>query len=213
MKQNSLLTNVFGLVNPLPRLTEALSNDDFREIMNHAFVCKEFIYASDAHLLVRLKTAEHFNKEFIEQIPEIGFFFDRYLCYALNQKNIESCFLTKTEDDLLMNVTYGFGKSIYFPVKTIDKMKNIPGFITQKGVRQYFDQVIPKNEEKKRIAINELGLKGTLAARIQKALGDEYGLHLYFFGKDKAIFVEPASFELREQGRIGILMPLLITQS
>ena len=195
----------------LPKLTEALANNEFRGLLNYAFVCKEYIYASDAHLLVRLKTAEHFTEEFIKQIPETGYFFDRFICHALNQKNIESTFMTKTKDDLLMNITYAFGKSIYFPVKTVDQMKNIPTAITEKGAKQYFESPIPKNEKKKRVAISELGLKGTLAARIQKALGDEYGLHLYFFGKDKVIFVEPASFELRMQGRIGILMPMLIT--
>ena len=167
--KSNLLKDIFGNSQSFPQLAEVLANNELQEFLCYAFVCKDHIYASDAHMLVRLNTKEHFTDEFIKQIPKTGFLFDRYLCYALHQKNITSCLLVQIKDSILMNLVYQSGKSIYFPVKTIDQLNNVPIFVKNEGGQEFFERIIPKNEEKKRIPDESIGIKETFARRIKKS--------------------------------------------
>jgi hypothetical protein len=201
--------NESGLKQQLPRITEVLGNDEFREVLNYAFICKEHIFASDAHMLVRLNTPEHFTDEIIKQIPEDGLLFDRYTCRALQEKNIIDYSFVNAGDQLLIRIDYAYGKILYFPIRLPESLESNhvkkPG-----GLRHFFDQVLPKDDEKL-VPVEKIGIRGTFAARIQKALGDEHGVQLWFYGNNKGIFVKPITGELEVQGRIGLLMPIMIT--
>ena len=53
-----------------PKIHKACSDFELNPVMNHVFISKDVIKASNSHILVQHKTDEVFDEEFVESLPD-----------------------------------------------------------------------------------------------------------------------------------------------
>ena len=185
---------------PLPKLSEVIAKDDLRPQMCHAYMTKKYIYASDAHILVRLNTRAHFTEETIELIPTQGVFLDVYTLRALQKNNIDMVGIVHLGFAHLIEIIYHSGEHVFYPWKTVD------------DVGQAYpecDSIIREVcDLDNRVKIDETSFKAQLMLKLQRGLGDNDGINCYFNGQGTVIYVLPMDGTLVAEGRIGILMPI-----
>lgn len=207
-----------GLLTELPRITEVLADDELRPMLNYAYISKEYIFATDAHTMIRLNTREFFDESFIKKIPPEGFFFDRYTCYALHQPNIMqvdivdiTVYYPFKKVIKALSIHYLYGKNLFFPIHNHRLIGLITKNETPENKNDWFNKPFPENSGK-RIEIDQIGMNAKFAFKLQKAMGETRGMEFNFYGKSQAIICKPLDSELNANGRIGLLMPMMITK-
>ncbi len=189
------------MFNKLPKLSEVIAKDVLRPQISHVYMTKEHIYASDAHILVRLNTKAHFFEEFIEKIPSAGVFLDIYTLRALQKSNIDTVKLVSQDFGYLIEIIYHSGEHVFYPWKTVSDVG---------GKYPNCDHVISTIQNYGNwVAIDQFTFKAEYMYRLQRGLGDDIGLNCYFNGEDKGIYVLPRTDDIAAEGRIGILMPMV----
>lgn len=186
----------------LPRLSEALAQDELRPQMSHLYVTREYIYASDAHVLVRLKTQCHFEPD---SLPYDAFYLDVYTVRSLQRENLTKVYFTKIKpNNWLICIHHIKGGIVYYPVKTDDDI----------GGHKYpnADPIMDLARKNCTEKIEKVGLNANYVHKIQRALGAETSIQLYFQDPNSAIYVLPSDSTLVAEGREGILMPVVVNK-
>ena len=193
----------------LPKLSEIIANDELRPQMSHAYVTKEYIVASDAHILVRLQTKEFFSQDLISEIPKDGWFFDIHLLRTLQKEKIKTVKFLYIEDGRTkskkpyMWIYFWTGQIIMHPIKTSEDLGNkYPETDDLMADRRSYC-IEAKNQ------VGKIKLKANLLYRLQRGLGDDIGVVLHFENDDTGIYVLPAEAELVADGREAIIMPMM----
>ena len=186
----------------LPKLSEVVSNDEIRPIFSHAYVTKKYIYASDAHILVRLRTIMHFDERQIGIIPDDGLYLDVWTLRHLQRPNIE--YVDILDQPHNIEIRHRSGEVVYYPWKTNFDMGG------SNAKYPNADDLINKAKENCTKKIDRIAFKASLANKLQRGLGDEYSIVCHFDTENDPIYVLPGSSDIRDEGREGILMPILI---
>ena len=177
----------------IPKIHECLSKDEYREVLNYAYVTKEHTVATDAHLLVVHSTPELFDKEFVKAIPEEGMLLGGDALREMAKKTVEHIILNGQ-----ITVLHRKGGKAIFEVRKHGDLDIFPDW----------KSVMPKKEDNK--LIMAIGIDAKKALRLQNALGiEQVGMKYYFTGEDKAIICEPINAEMFPSAR-GIIMPMQI---
>lgn len=185
---------------PLPKLSEVVAKDELRPQMCHAYMTKKYIFASDAHVLVRLNTKAHFTAETIELIPSQGVFLDVYTLRALQKNNIDSVGVVHLGFAHLIEIIYHSGEHVFYPWKTVADVGQ-----TYPKCDSIIHEVCDPDS---RVEVDQLSFKAQLMLKLQRGLGDSDGINCYFNGLSRGIYVLPMDSGLVAEGRIGILMPI-----
>lgn len=185
-----------------PKMYECINADPLRPVMKYALLTKEDFVASDAHILVVHKTKEVFHEDFVKQIPKSGIFLSRECLVDIAKTSAETLNLIKGHK--LIEVTHyqksrGYFKRYHnYRVEETGKMERF--------VYPNYKAVFP---EDKAAPIDRIKLNAGLLAKLEKAMGVDYGITLNFIASDKAIICEPAGGEY--QLVKGLIMPMMIT--
>ena len=178
----------------IPKIHECLSKDEYREVLNYAYVTKEHTVATDAHLLVVHSTPELFDKEFVKAIPEEGMLLGGDALREMAKKTVQFIVFDKGTIKVLHNKG---GQAIFEP-QTQEEIGTFPNW----------ESVMPKMEDNS--LIMAIGIDAKKALRMQNALGiDQAGMKCYFTGESKAILCYPFNDELYPSAR-GLIMPMMI---
>lgn len=196
------------MLEPLPRLSDVISNDELRPALSHVWMTQDYIVASNAHILVELRTEEHFEKSFLLKIPKDGYYLDIYTLRALQKKNIVSVDIINIDNSQrkmdVIEIYYKYGEKVLFELKTsLILGAKYPDY--QSLLRSYED---PKNRNE----INNVSVNARLMNNLQRGIGDDVGIKMFFTMEvqngGSAIYCVPKSFELLAQHRHGLLMTL-----
>lgn len=187
------------MFNSLPKLSEIVSNDEIRPVMCHAYMTKQYIYASESHILVRLKTDMHFDKRQIGIIPDDGMYLDVWTLRHLQRPNIE--YVDILDQPHHIEIRHRSGEVVYYPWKTnFDIGAKYPDA----------DSIINSARVNCTEKIDKIAFKASYANRLQRALGDEYSIVCHFYTANDPIYILPGSSEVADEGREAILMPVLL---
>jgi hypothetical protein len=176
----------------LPRIDLACLIDDYRPVYGYINVTKDFIYATNAHIIVRHKTQEVFKDIFIETIPDKGMLIPANAWkLARNKKTVR---IALTDDKLKIElyqedssiITYGLGNHLTF----ID-----------------CESVMPKKEECSEL--KEIGLTPRILNLLSESM-ECSTLKIQFYGAAKAMLCLPNQSLNTYFGVIGICMPCMI---
>jgi hypothetical protein len=166
--------------------------------MEHIYVDKEFTFASNAHILVRHKTAELFSEEFIASLPDEAILIPRKAIYLTCQKLTKDVSLS---DDKKMFQIHRTDESIIsFKLPTDLRYPNA-------------NNVIPKIGES--TTIKKIGIRSSFLSILTEAMGCDI-VKLLFFGEHKAIYVTESRnsvySELEYPSAIGVIMPVMLNE-
>lgn len=176
-----------------PKLHLVCSDDDLRPLMSHVCVDKEFTFASDAHILVRHKTSEIFEDDFVASLPKNQILINRKAVLLICQKATEKISLS---DDKKM-------------IQLHRKDESIISFKLYESDKKYPDanKIIPNPKNMK--PIDEIGIVSNLLDRLADGLGCYYPvLRMRFFDKMQAIYVTSTYTDY--ESAVGIIMPAMI---
>ena len=168
----------------LLKLHLCCANDELRPIMNHLLVTKEFIVASNSHILIEFKTEEIFDPEFIEKMP------DRFLIHYKNWLILTKKHLHLDFEDSKIKVLYG-ERDIFIPIVTEEELGKYPKYETLL-------------EEKNSFEINKIGIQPELLNKLSLAIGSKV-LHLFFSNENKSITIKS-----NIEGFRALIMPAMI---
>lgn len=176
----------------LPRIDLACLIDNYRPVYGYINLTKDYVYATNAHIIVRHKTHEVFKDTFIETIPDNGVLIPANAWkLARNKKTTRIAF---TEDKLKIElyqedssiITYGLGNHLNY----VD-----------------CESVMPKKEDW--TDLKEIGM----TPRILNLLSDAMEcstIKLQFYGANKAMLCLPNQSSSTYFGVIGVCMPCMI---
>ena len=186
-----------------PKIHKACAIDVLRPVLEHVFVSKEMIKASDTHVLIHHKTEEVFNKEFVESLPDKPILIHRIHFAEMTRCN---CLHHKRYEDKYM-IKYYY-RELWHYVPFI--MEGSIGEST-KHFLNYPDtnKVFPKKEDK--ADIGQIGIKPYLLSKVAEALDFEQGsVRCEFHGEMKAIVVE--RLHGNYPGVKALIMPVMISK-
>jgi hypothetical protein len=163
--------------------------------MTHAFVTKEFTYASDAHILVRHNTEEIFNPEFCKDIPEQGIYIPSYVLKMIPQSKVIRLLLISGATQIrLLRKDY----SLIFDLPKIDDMGKYPDA----------DKLLDSDDPVK--PLKEIALNPTLLHNLIQAMGHNGTVRMKFKGADKNIICSPNTDACDYPSVKALIMPCLI---
>jgi hypothetical protein len=172
-----------------PKIYQAISIDDLRPAMNHVKIEKEFTFATDAHILVRHRTSEIFNEEFVLSLPDEGIMIPYNAIVLMCKKSTVKISLTKDKKYIELHQLDGS----FMTYKCYDD-SNYPDA----------NSIIPDIKDCK--PLEKIGINTSLLNRLSDAMGCSIPiLHLHFFNPHKAILVTTPHSHY--QFAIGIIMP------
>jgi len=181
-----------------PKIHSAAASDEMRPTMNHIWVFPEYTYASDAHILVRHRSHELFDEDFMKHVTDEGLPLSKEIIIECCKRNSTNVTIIESGKDLLAEVFYTGGKSTIFRVPNKNMLGNPPNF----------EAVIPELKNKE--AVVAVGINGKILARLQEAMGAEHGLALTFMGIARAIHVGLARGTDNNKLQIGLIMPVMV---
>ena len=169
----------------LPKLHLCCANDELRPAMNHLLVTKEFIVASDSHVLIEFKTSELFDQNFIEAMPE------RFLIHRENWKmlSVKHHYLLFTDSQIEI-IKNGF--SFFIPAVREEDIGNFPDY----------EKVFKVEKES---ITDKIGIKPELLKKLSSAIGSQI-LHLHFNGEARTIIIKSSI-----EGVRALIMPAMIS--
>lgn len=175
-----------------PKLHLVCADDDYRLVMNHVCVGKEFTFASDAHILVRHKTSEIFEDDFVASLPENPILISRKAVLLICQKATEKVSLS---DDKKM-------------IQLHRKDESVISFkLFTDGTYPDANKIIPDPKDSK--PVDEIGINSNKLDRLSDGLGcDVPVLRIRFFDKTHAMYV--TSTHTDYTSAIAIIMPMMI---
>jgi len=175
----------------LPKLHLVCADDELRPAMQCVFVKKDFLFASDAHILVKHKTSEIFKDEFVASIPDEGIMIPRKAWYIMCRKSTFKVTLADSKIEL-----HQLDGSVIAYKLVSERYPNA-------------DSVIPNPKKLK--PIDEVGLNSALLDRLADGLGcGQPILRLKFFEKHKAVYVTSQYTDY--ESAVGIIMPVNIQE-
>ncbi len=188
----------------LPKIHLACANDSLRPVMEHILITKDEIVASDAHIIVIHKTENIFDEESIKAMPE------RFLIHKNQWKEIckNHDRLTFKNNQIIVNHnnTYNFCFDISF--ENDYAPKGYKGYYA--GNFPDYKKVIPTKFKE---SVYEIGLNPKLLKNLVDTMFFPYAevknIKFTFYGKDRAIIVEPADSSVPTVK--GLIMPVMIT--
>lgn len=158
-----------------PKLYLAVA-DDFLPVMSHAYVTKEFTYASDRHILVRHRTEEIFNTEFCKDIPEQGVFIPYHVLKMIPQaKTIKVLLLNNATQIKLLRKDY----NPIFDLPKIDDLGKYPDA----------DKLLNSNDPTQ--PLEEIALNPALLHNLIQAMDPSSTVRMKFKGANKNIICSP----------------------
>ena len=168
------------------QLWHACGNDELRPVMNYAHVKDGFIYATDAHILVKqsLRGVHDLDETQVENLE--GKFFHKDLLKLLDKQEV-----VMFEKDGISICSSGIEKSL-IPYSECDiKFPNC-------------DAVIPDSSHSE--SINFIGITPKILSRLIKSMyKSEFGYRFTFYGKMRAILLNSGEFDRSDE--IGLIMP------
>ncbi len=168
----------------LPKLHLCCANDEFRSVMCHVLVTKNYVVASDSHVLIEFETSEIFDNDFIDAMP------DRFLINSHNWKLISEphdfIFFRDGKIEVIKQ-----GRSLFIPLVLEENIGTYPDY------KKILDGKSPKSIEK-------IGLKADLLKKISLAIGTHV-MHLFFNGEHKSITIKS-----NVTGVKALIMPVMI---
>lgn len=179
----------------LSKIETVCGNDDLRPAMQHIYFKDGWMYATNAHILVKQKIDIHnFSAESIKLL-------DGKMLHKDSIKTLGKCTIFSVSND---------GTEIQ---GIIDKNQAITVKLVNEDDYLKFpncNAVFPKDEMQSEIGT--IGINAKYLMTLQNALIDgEYGLKLTFHGKDRAILAHIISCENDlNVNQIGLIMPLMI---
>jgi hypothetical protein len=175
-----------------PKLHLVCVNDDLRPHMEHICIDKEYTFASDAHILVRHRTSEIFEKVFVSSLPDTAIMIHKRAVALMCRKATVK--ISLTEDKKSVQLHQLDGSVIVYKLYTDRQYPNA-------------NSIIPDLKDIK--ALDKIGINPSLLLRLSEGLGCNMPiLHLSFFDKQKSIYVTSphSDYELA----VGIIMPIAI---
>ena len=159
-----------------PKLFKVLATDDLRPALNHALLTKEWIVATDGHVLVAHKTTDIFDSYFVESIPE-----GRHLVTPECLKAMNKAKATYYIKDNSIVVDVKGAISIYPLIKDGEEY-----------TYPQWENVLPDESHLKVIEAISINPK-LLYNAIQAIDPDSHIVRMYFTGGDKAIILKAPS--------------------
>lgn len=173
------------------KLDLACGKDDLREVMQYVKVTREVMVATNAHILAVVPTADMFNDEFIQAIPEEGVLIHREDWKKMLQYEIATW---KTEGEVI-KLIHPKKRNLLIEVEKEEDISRFPNW----------EAVIPDAKDRV-VELNQIRINFELGVELQKALGFENG-RLSFSGQSRPIFVDSSKHE----GRYGVIMPVMLS--
>ena len=168
------------------QLWHACGNDELRPVMNYAHVKDGYIYATDAHILVKqsLRGVHVLDETQCENLE--GKFFHKDLLKLLDKQEV-----VMFEKDGISISSFGIEKSL-IPYSECDiKFPNC-------------DAVIPASSQI--TAVDFVGITPKILARLIKSMYKSgFGYRFTFYGKMRAILLNSGEFDRSDE--IGLIMP------
>lgn len=178
-----------------PKLYLAVSDDFLRPVMSHAYVTKEFTYASDAHILVRHRTEEIFNPEFCKDIPEQGVYIPSYVLKMIHQSKVIGLLLINNATQIkLLRKDY----NLTFDLPKADDLGKYPDA----------DKLINGNDPVQ--PLEEIALSPTLLHNLIQAIDHSSTVRMKFKGANKNIICSPNTDAPDYPSVKALIMPCLI---
>jgi hypothetical protein len=175
-----------------PKLYLICSYGDFRPALSHVQIGKEYIFAFDAHILVRHKTSEIFKDEFIESLPENPILVPGIAIKLVCQKATVKVSLSEDKkafqihriDDYV--ISYKLRNDISYPNA---------------------NSIIPDLKDCQ--PLSEIGINANLLDRLSDGMGCSIPiLHLHFFDVHKQIICTTNYSDY--ESVLGLIMPTMI---
>lgn len=176
----------------IPELNLACGNDDLRPLFSYVCVDKEYIVATNAHILAYYETKDVFDKEFIEQFPD-----KKILIHREDWVKFKTSEQIEWHSKNSIKVHYAKKRPAIFEVEFEE---NIGNYTKWKSV-------VPVFQELESTPLAQIGINAEFMATLQKILRKGIGLKCTFYAPNKAIEVE--SVHLDETGK-GLVMPVMI---
>ncbi len=164
-----------------PKIHKACAIDILRPVMEHVFVSKKVIKASDAHVLIHHETSEVFDLAFISSLPDKPILIHRIHFAEMTRCGSEH---HEIEKDLIKYYYRELWHYVPFVIdgdvgKSTNFNMNYPDT----------DSVFPKKEDKS--DVGEIGITPHLLNKIAEALDFEQSpVRLVFHTESKAIAVK-----------------------
>lgn len=182
-------------IQQFPKLSPILGRQDIRQWMNYVIVYRDYIIATDAHMLVRHKTSTFFEAETIEQIPDDGWKLDRWAVKDLERSSPKD--YSFDPDKNLLYITFGrTKKKVRYTVQHPElQFETIPDV---RHTAQEFIDLKPK-------PVPCIAVNAKLLGIVHEAMGAA-SVNLHFAGETKAIVLTPNRSDFKDA--IGIVMPV-----
>ena len=178
-----------------PKLHLVCSNDDLRPTLNCVCVNKEFTYATNANILVRHKSSEIFEEDFISSLPDKEILIPATAISIICKKSTLKISLTDDKQQIKLHQVDG---SIIFYNLYDDGC-----------VYPNCEKIIP--DENKYCSIDKIAINAKLLFYLSEGLGCNVPImKMYFYGPSKAILVKSEYCDY--VGAIGIIMPCMINE-
>lgn len=173
------------------------SKDDLRPVLTKVNVTKEFIVATNAHVMAAIKTENVFTTEDIERIPEDGFYIS-----APDWKQLVGCVTIFIKDDNTIEGTKKNGNRVLIYIESKDTVGKYPNW----------QNVFPTRSQAEDVGRYSINAK--LYWELTQALGIDRLYVMDFYGPKKGAVVWPNEDkgETHEYFTkdIGIIMPIMI---
>ena len=180
-----------------PKLYLAVSYDWLQPVMSHAYVTKEFTYASDAHILVRHRTEEIFNPVFCKDIPEQGVYIPPYVLKMIHQSKVIGLLLINNATQIkLIRKDY----NLTFDLPKADDLGKYPDA----------DKLLNSDDPVQ--PLDEIALNPTLLHNLIQAMNHNSIVRMKFKGANKNIICSPNVAESDYPSVKALIMPCMIDE-
>jgi hypothetical protein len=189
-----------------PKVSDILGNDNLRPILNYAVISKEYIYATNAFVLVRLKTKDYFDqKHFIDKLPDHPLFMDKFILKKMEQRS--RMIVTIAESDLSESGLMIKIKNVKTNETVFYSLKDTIAIGISKPLN--YEAVIKQIQETPYEEVKEIGIHHPYLNALGNAMGANYGLSIEIRSKTTGMIAKDANDT--DSNNLGIIMPRLVS--
>jgi hypothetical protein len=174
----------------------ATGNDSLRPSIGYIKITKEFSYATDCHIAVKIPTAEILGKLNVET----EFYINGKEWAKFKFYNAENFGMYENQ------LTAYDKKGNRLGIIDVIKQEN---FQTKTGYKYPDVNGILPNESNKK-AIENIGINAELYSKVTQAMGAE-SCKMTFFAENRGVMLKPVPAQYSQNNSIGIIMPIMIT--
>lgn len=176
-----------------PQMHLACSNDDLRPVMSYVYITKDHSVATNAHIIAIAETKNLFDDDFINIIPDDGFYIHKD-----DWKKICQCDCVLVESEKVVELVHNRKRNELIKIELVENVGKFPNW----------KAVIPR-PDKEKIPFNTFGLNGEFLATVQKIISKNDSLVIETFTKNSGFLVKSWNSDAKT---MGLIMPCKIEE-